>query len=51
MKIIDLKLNVDGLILADGETVESFVAQVEKLVNSVYPVKYDVLYEEEYVKQ
>ena len=45
-KLVDLQLNIDGLLLDDGETIEGFIQKVEKLVNSSYPVKYDVLYEE-----
>lgn len=46
MKIIDLKLNIDGLILNDNETVDEFIKNLN--INSIYDVVYEVLYEEEY---
>ena len=44
MKIIDLKLNIDGLILNDNETVDGFIKNLN--INSIYDVVYEVLYEE-----
>ena len=44
MKIVDLKLNIDGLILNDNESVDDFINSLE--INSVYDVIYDILYEE-----
>ena len=47
MKIVDLKINIDGLILDnDEEAIENFIADVEKLCNSTYNINYEVLYEE-----
>ena len=46
MKIIDLKLNIDGLILDDDESVEDFVNSIR--VNSAYKITWEVLYEENY---
>ena len=43
MKIVDLQLNIDGLILEDDESVEDFIDTLE--VNSSYPILYEVLYE------
>ena len=45
MRIVDLQLNIDGLILNDGETVDDFIDGLN--INSSYPVVFDVLYEEE----
>lgn len=44
MRIVDLKLNIDGLILEDNESVDDFINKLK--VNSRYPVTYEVLYEE-----
>lgn len=44
MKIVDLQLNIDGLIIED---VEKFIQKIEKISNTSYPIKYDILYEEE----
>ena len=45
MRIIDLQLNIDGLILDDDESVDDFINQLN--INSVYDIVYEVLYEEE----
>jgi len=45
MKIVDLKLNIDGLILNDDESIEDFIDSIK--VNSMYNIVYEVLYEEE----
>ena len=45
MRIIDLQLNIDGLILDDDESVDDFINQLN--VNSFYDIVYEVLYEEE----
>lgn len=47
LKIVDLKLNIDGLILSDDETVDDVINQITELINSSYPIQYEVLYEEE----
>ncbi len=44
MKIIDLQLNIDGLILNDDESIDDFINSLK--VNSSYPIIYEVLYEE-----
>ena len=43
-KIVDLQLNIDGLILNNDETVEDFVNSLQ--VNSIYPIIYTILNEE-----
>ena len=45
--IVDLVLNIDGLILNDGESVDDFVNSVQEITNSNYNITYDVLYCEE----
>ena len=46
MKIVDLQLNIDGLILNDNESVGDFIDSLK--VNSSYPITYEILYEENY---
>lgn len=46
MKIVDLRLDIDGLILKDDESVEDFIKNLK--VNSSYPIVWKVLYEERY---
>lgn len=46
MKIVDLQLNIDGLILDENQSVEEFVSNMN--VNSVYPVIWEILSEEYY---
>lgn len=46
MRIIDLKLNIDGLILKDDETVEGFIDKIQRVSNTSYEISYEVLYEE-----
>lgn len=44
MKIIDLNLNISGLILDEDESVEDFIESIN--VDSAYPITYEILYEE-----
>jgi len=44
-KIVDLKINIDGLILAN-ESVEDFIQRIGSGVDSNYDIQYEVLYEE-----
>lgn len=46
MKIVDLRLNIDGLILNDEEDIEEFIKSIK--INSIYPIVYEVIYEEEF---
>ena len=45
MRIVDLQMNIDGLILNEDETVDDFIDRLN--INSVYDIVYEVLYEEE----
>lgn len=45
MRIIDLQIQIDGLRLRGGATVEDFIQGLE--VDSAYQVTYEILYEEE----
>lgn len=46
MKVVDLQLNIAGLILDDETSIDEFVDSLK--VNSIYPIVYQVLYEEKY---
>lgn len=48
MRVVDLKLHIDGLILDDDESIDDFIKSLNIL--SSYDVVYEVLYEEEVVK-
>lgn len=44
MKLVDLQLNIDGLLLNDDESVEDFINSID--ANSQYNIIWEVLYEE-----
>lgn len=44
MRILDVILNIDGLILKDNESVEEVIGSIK--VNSTYPITWEVLHEE-----
>ena len=46
-KMVDLQINLDGLIIGGGETIDDFIEKIESLADSNYKVQYQVLYEEE----
>lgn len=46
MKIMDLQLHIDGVLLKDDESIEQLIEKLQKEINSNYPIRYDILYEE-----
>ena len=46
MKIVDLQLNIDGLKLKDGETVDDVISKIKDVVDTNYDIQYNILYEE-----
>lgn len=44
MRIVDLQLNISGLILNDNESIDDFIDSIK--INSIYSIVYEVLYEE-----
>lgn len=46
MKIVDLQLNIDGLKLKDGETVDDVISRIKGIVDTNYDIQYNILYEE-----
>ena len=47
MKIYDLRLSIDGVILRDGENIDDLVKKIEDVVETSYDIQVDVDYEEE----
>lgn len=47
MKIVDLQLNIDGLKLKDGETVDDVINKINEIVDTNYEIQCNILYEEE----
>ena len=47
-RVVDLQLNIDGIVLQRGENVEDVIQKIEKVVNTIYPVKWEILQEEVY---
>ena len=45
-RIVDLQINIDGLILGGGETVDDFIDSIN--ANTTRPITYQILYEESY---
>ena len=48
MKICDVRLNIDGLILSDDENIEDIIKKIEAVVETSYPIVYDVDYVEDF---
>lgn len=46
MKLIDLQLHIDGILLEDEETIEQLIEKLQGQIKSNYPIKYNILYEE-----
>ena len=46
MKFVDLVLFIDGLRLNDDESIDDFVKKIAKNVDSAYPIRVDVQWEE-----
>lgn len=47
MKIYDLRLSIDGVILRDGENIDDLVKKIEDVVETSYDIQVDVDYEGE----
>ena len=48
MKIYDLTLQIDGLRLKKGQSLEDWIEQLNMITDSLYPISYDVTWEEEH---
>ena len=47
MKIVNLKINIDGLLISKDTSVDEFISKIEGLTDSNYNITYEILYEEE----
>ena len=47
-RVVDLQLNIDGIVLQRGENVEDLISKIEKITNTIYPIKWEVIQEEFY---
>ena len=46
MKVVDLKIQIDGLLLQENETVDDVIDKIKGVVDTSYEIQYEVLYEE-----
>ena len=45
---VDIQLNIDGIVLKRGENVEDIIQKIEEVVDTIYPLKWEVIQEEVY---
>ncbi|MBQ2654113.1 MAG: hypothetical protein IJF83_11195 [Methanobrevibacter sp.] len=45
---VDIQLNIDGIVLQEGENIEDIIQKIEEIVDTIYPIKYLVIQEEVY---
>ena len=45
---IDVILNIEGIYLKDGENLEDIIKKIESIVDTIYPIKYEIVQEEYY---
>ena len=46
MRIVDLQLNIDGIILNGDESIEDYIKAIQSVTNSTYQIQYQILHEE-----
>lgn len=49
MKVVDLKIQLDGLLLHENETVDDVIKKISEIVKTTYDIQYEVLYEESFI--
>lgn len=47
MKVVDLVVDIDGLLIGGGDSVDEVIRRIESVIGSSYNVTYQILYEEE----
>lgn len=47
-RAVDIVLNIDGIILKDDENLEDIIREIEKITDTIYPIKYEIIQEEIY---
>lgn len=45
---IDVQLTIDGIVLKEGENLEDIIEKIDKIVDTIYPIKYEIIQEEFY---
>lgn len=45
---VDIILNIDGIVLNERESIEDIISEIEKIVDTIYPIKYEIVQEEYY---
>lgn len=47
-RVLDVKLNIDGIVLKDGENFEDILKKIEEIVDTIYPIQWEIVQEEYY---
>ena len=47
-RVVDIQVNIYGIVLHEGENVEDIIQKIEEIVDTIYPVKWEVVQEEFY---
>ncbi len=47
-RIVDIKLEIDGILLKEGENLEDIISKIDKIVDTIYPIKWEIVQEEFY---
>lgn len=47
-RVVDLKIDIDGIVLQRGENIEDTIQKIENVVNTIYPIKWEIVQEELY---
>ena len=48
-RVVDIQLNIDGIVLQEGENIEDIIQKIEKdVIDTIYPIKWEVIQEEFY---
>ena len=47
-RVIDIKLEIDGIVLPEGKNLEDVISEIEKIVDTIYPIKWEIVQEEFY---
>ena len=47
-RVVDVKLEIDGIVLKEGENLEDIIKKIDKIVDTIYPIKVEIIQEEFY---
>ena len=47
-RVVDIIITIDGINLKEGENIEDYLPKIEKMFDTIYPIKYEVTNEEFY---